>query len=240
MPPEIDFAGREIRGGRENQEDFYAFEELESGGLLLALADGVGGEMNGELASQAAVHGFLDSFALSHEPVAPRFSSALKRANQSVARVIDALPGAEVRMATTLVALRVENGELHWISVGDSPLLLFREGQLIRLNADHSGKAERHEPGLARNALASALTGGLVRLIDQPDQPYPLKEGDLLLAASDGLWTLSLKDIADHLSDHLEEKTAQIAASLLALIESREKANQDNVTVALIKIMDHR
>ena len=63
MLPEIDFAGRQIQGGRDIQEDFYAFEELEEGGLLLVLCDGVGGETSGEVASEIATFGFFDGFA---------------------------------------------------------------------------------------------------------------------------------------------------------------------------------
>jgi serine/threonine protein phosphatase PrpC len=237
MRPEIDFAGREILGARDNQEDFYAFEQLEGGGLLLALADGVGGAIGGELASHAAVHGFLDSFAASRAPDGLRFQTSLARANQAVARAIEAAPIANIHMATTLLAVQVKPASLQWISVGDCPLILFRDGKLIRLNQDHSGKAEHHEPGLARNALASALTGGRIRLIDRHTDLYPLEAGDLVLAASDGIWTLSREEITSCLADQAAEEASQISTELLAQVLGKGKATQDNATAAIIKIV---
>jgi serine/threonine protein phosphatase PrpC len=234
MRPELDFAGRAVQGARDNQEDFHVFQELDSGGLLLVLADGVGGETGGERASHAAVYGFLDGFAEATGPDGLRFPAALRRANQDVARVIAGTPGS-IHMATTLLAVRVENGELSWISVGDSPLLLFRRGEWRRLNADHSGKAEDHQPGLGRHALSSALTGGRIRLIDRP-APLRVEPGDLLLAATDGLWTLTLKEMAAHFTSHAAEGCASLVAGLLARLQEKRKPHQDNVTVAVIKI----
>ena len=72
MRPEIDFAGRAIQGQREDQEDFYAFEQLKGGRVLLVVADGAGGQASGELASRNAALGFLDDyFARSTDTTVP-------------------------------------------------------------------------------------------------------------------------------------------------------------------------
>ena len=107
---------------------------------------------------------------------------------------MDGAPAERAAMATTLLAVVVEERMLHWISVGDSPLLLFRAGRLIRLNADHSVAGEQGE----NNVLRSALGGGRIAIIDWRRHGYELEEGDLILAASDGLWTLSIAEIAAH------------------------------------------
>ena len=236
MRPTLDFAGHEIQGTREAQEDFHVFRELPSGGLLLVLADGVGGESGGELASHTAVQGFLDSFAETGDAGSRRFPTALQRANDCIAKLIDETPGGDAHMATTLLALRIEGFDLHWISVGDSPLLLFRRGGMFRLNDDHSGKARQHRPGLGRHALSSALTGDRIEIIDSPNEPYALKPGDLIVAGSDGLWTLALDEIARYLADHADEPATKIASGLLARVAEKKKAHQDNATAALIKI----
>jgi serine/threonine protein phosphatase PrpC len=235
MRPEIDFAGREIQGRRDRQEDFYAFEVLGEDRLLLVLADGVGGQAAGELASRAAVTGFMDGFAASTLPEPQRFSAALALANRRIAEAIDEHPEKRSTMATTLLAVLVAGPALHWISVGDSPLLLFREGKLQRLNQDQSGAGQEAELHLPRNLLLSALVGGRLPRVDWPKAEWPLQKGDLLLAASDGLWTLSLEEIGDYLSGHREEKAAFLASGLLRRVEKIGKPNQDNVTIALIK-----
>lgn len=236
MCPEIDFAGRQIRGERKDQEDFYAFELVAPDKLLLALADGVGGQAAGELASRIAVTGFMDHFVAEPQGTEPaRMAEALMQANRRLAEAIDEGPAERTNMATTLLAVLVESLSLYWISVGDSPLLLFRKGNLLRLNVDHSGNDPDTGEKLGRHVLRSALVGGRISLIDWRREPYPLEEGDILLMASDGIWTLSQEEMIQYFIRHSSENADKIAAGLLHLVLDKAKTRQDNVTVALIK-----
>jgi len=68
MREETDFAGRQIRGAREAQEDHYSFCPLSTktdglDGVLLALADGMGGYAGGSLASRLVVDPSSSTFA---------------------------------------------------------------------------------------------------------------------------------------------------------------------------------
>jgi len=231
MRPEIDFAGRAIQGHRDDQEDYLAFEQLGSR-TILALADGAGGQAAGEHASRNAVVGFMEYFARSSDAVAPTLFGALHEGNRRVAAFMGDAPEERAAMATTLLAAVVEDRTLHWISVGDSPLLLFRAGRLERLNADHSFAGEDG----ANNVLRSALGGGRIAIIDWRRQGYGLEEGDLILAASDGLWTLSLAEIASHLAILTSETAAVIAHELLRLVNLKARTNQDNVTIGVMKV----
>ncbi len=129
MRPEVDFAGRAIQGDRDNQEDFYAFEPLGKSRLLLVLADGAGGQAKGEAASRSAALGFLDCFGAARGKELPTLSTALDSANQRLAEFIDRDPTHRASMATTLLAVLVNGTSFNWISVGDSPLILFREAR---------------------------------------------------------------------------------------------------------------
>jgi protein phosphatase len=235
MRPEIDFAGRAMQGNREDQEDFYAFEQLGTR-VLLVLADGAGGQASGELASRNAALGFLDYFAHSSDKTVPTLFAALQEGNRRLAAFMDGDPTHRASMATTLLAVVVDGHALHWISVGDSPLVLFRAGSVTRLNADHSMAGHVGDSILSRNVLRSALVGGRIPLIDWRREAYPLQAGDIVVAASDGLWTLSTDDIATHLTRHATETAAEIAHDLLQLIKARAKHNQDNVTIGIMKI----
>jgi serine/threonine protein phosphatase PrpC len=231
MRPEIDFAGRAIQGHRDDQEDYLAFEQL-GNRTVLALADGAGGQAAGEHASRNAVLGFMDYFAQSNDAIAATLFGAMHEGNRRVAAFMGGAPVERAAMATTLLAVVVEERTLHWISVGDSPLLLFRAGRLQRLNADHSLAGERG----ANNVLRSALGGGSIAMIDWRRQGFELEEGDLILAASDGLWTLSPPEIAAHLAVLTPETAAVIAHELLRLVSTKAKTNQDNVTVGVMKV----
>jgi len=236
MRPEIDFAGRAMQGDREDQEDFYAFEQLAGGRLLVVLADGAGGQASGEVASQTAAVGFLDYFAQSTDEVASSLFGALQEGNRKLALFMDGDPERRSTMATTLLAAAVDGDELNWISVGDSPLLLYRAGGLSRLNADHSAAGQGATSAHAQNVLRSALVGGRIPMIDWRREPFALLPGDLLIAASDGLWTLSGEEIAICLEEVATQDAAEIAQALLQKVKEREKPRQDNVTVAIIKI----
>ena len=120
--------------------------------------------------------------------------------------------------------------------MGDSPLLLFRAGELLRLNADHSAAGQGATSSHARNVLRSALVGGRIPMIDWRREAYALLPGDILIAASDGVWTLSVEEIAVCLGAQAAQDAAEIAQELLQRVKAHEKPRQDNVTVGIIKI----
>jgi PPM family protein phosphatase len=236
MRPEIDFAGRAMQGDRENQEDFYAFEQLSNGRVLIVLADGAGGQAAGEVASQTAAEGFLDYFAQSKDEVAASLFAALQEGNRKLAEFMDGDAERRSTMATTLMAAAVDGDKLNWISVGDSPLLLYRAGELLRLNADHSAAGQGATSSHARNVLRSALVGGRIPMIDWRREAYVLLPGDILIAASDGVWTLSVEEMAACVGEHDAQDAAEIAQELLQRVKAHEKPRQDNVTIGIIKI----
>ncbi|MCK7461533.1 MAG: protein phosphatase 2C domain-containing protein [Sphingobacterium sp.] len=112
-------------------------------------------------------------------------------------------------MGCTLLAVVLTAEGLYWISVGDSPLWLWRRGRLRRLNQDHAYRSVLAEQVSAgeisaveaashpdRNALISAVTGEDLELVDLSRQPCTLKPSDQILLASDGVLTLSEQEIA--------------------------------------------
>ena len=131
------------QGSRSRQEDDYGvFElppELEAGDLLLVLADGMGGERGGARASALAVRSFIEAYDTASAAAIPnRLEQVLTRVNERIAwdaaSDSDGLQG----MGCTLLAVVLAEEGLYWISVGDSPLWLWRRGRLIRLNQDHA------------------------------------------------------------------------------------------------------
>lgn len=260
-----DFAGRQSLGSREEQQDSYAFSILESDEqnaegakkLLLIVADGMGGYAGGREASSAAVSGFVNAYfeAISEEsPSAPicavsALKTALLAANHAVDRMILSSPDTYAEAGTTLFAAVIAPDSLSWISVGDSPLFLWRKGKLLRLNADHSMRAVFAEKVAAgemlagdvathpeRNALLSALIGLEIPCIDEPQKSHPLEKGDLLLAASDGIFSLSGQEISETLQNYETAPVLEIVRTLLAQIGAKAIPSQDNTTIAIVRI----
>jgi PPM family protein phosphatase len=211
MIAEKDFAGRQSRGARAVQEDAYAFSEIPDGGMLVVVADGMGGHSAGELASELALKNFIAAFHEAGGKIEDRLRKALQAANDAIAKELQRNPGCE-GMGTTLIAACITSAGIEWISVGDSPLYLWRDKNLTRLNADHSLRpvlremAERDEKNVnpedsSRNILRAALIGDEISMIDQSSKPIALQKGDFILAATDGIHTLSEDAIASVSSD---------------------------------------
>ena len=260
--PEKHFAGRQLLGSREEQQDAYAFCPVEVDGdnirkLLVVVADGVGGHLGGREAAQTAVRAFIDGyfFALdyfasegrdeeeSNEDLVRRIDAkalyrALDYANERLADAIDADRKLMDGAGTTLLAVLANETEFRWISVGDSPLLLSRDGALKRLNADHSLRSEPKTDKLAKekqspNTITSALTGSLIPLIDGPSQPVEWRHGDVLVAASDGLLTLD-NDLLSRVLNETGNEALQKASQVVAKVAGQKRKRQDNTTVAIV------
>src|SRR4029077_19092462 len=120
---EKDFAGRQSRGARELQEDAYAFSEIigadgKNEGILVVVADGMGGHSAGELASELALKNFIAAFHETTGKIDKRLGKAVQAANEAIAAELQRDPKCE-GMGTTLVAACVTPAGIEWISVGD-------------------------------------------------------------------------------------------------------------------------
>ncbi len=241
------FAARQIPGGREYQEDDYGLIECgdSDSDEVLVIADGMGGQVSGDTASHTVIKTFIETYSDTTGLISDRLRACLKAANDALASAIDAHP-ALAGMGTTVVAAVISQRGLEWISVGDSPLWLFREGQLRRLNADHSmaavfadlvavGRMTEEEAATdpKRHALRSAVMGDEIHLIDVSSQPVALKRGDRVVLASDGLLTLADDEIARILQTMQDAPLSEIAEALIQAVEDAAHPHQDNTTVLL-------
>lgn len=243
-------AGGQLLGAREVQEDELGFIDgstLDPAGEhpVAIVADGMGGHAGGEMASRLAVRAFIDAYGLEGAP-AGRLRAALDAANRSIDDAVCenlSLDG----MGATLVAAAVTTDGLEWISVGDSPLYLYRGGRLKRLNEDHSmapviEALRESDPATARgmnpNELRSALVGFQIPKVDTSPMPELLLPGDLILAATDGLNTLGVDETASIMSDRRAAGPEAVTDALLAAVAARAVPTQDNTTVAIIEMTD--
>ena len=241
------FAARQIPGKREYQEDDYGLiEGVDSdSNEVLVIADGMGGQVSGDTASRTVIKTFIETYPDTTGLISDRLRACLKAANNVLSSAIDAHPALD-GMGTTVVAVVISQRGLEWISVGDSPLWLFREGQLRRLNADHSmaavfadlvsvGRMTQEEAATdpKRHALRSAVMGDDIHLIDVSSQPVALKRGDRVILASDGLLTLADDEIARILQTMQAAPLSEVSDALIQAVEDAAHPHQDNTTVLL-------
>ena len=245
----ICFAGRADQGGRAQQQDYILLEQ-QGEYLLAVVCDGMGGMEGGAQASRMAAE-MMKQIFLQEGMEDPRkfFSDCAARIDMAVYALEE--NGKRMQAGTTMVAALLQGRRLHWLSVGDSRIYLYREGQILCPVPAHnywlllqemlaSGKIDRQQyirEGSRSNAsgLISYLgIGGLPRM-EMNTRAFEAQPGDMVLLCSDGLFkSLSDEEILDVIEEQIpaEEKVDMLISAAL----ERGGAAQDNTSAILVEI----
>ncbi len=257
----FDFGRRTTQGAREYQEDSSAVQPgaatpiIAGDGeacneLLAVLADGMGGHTGGALASRLICEHFISTFEGCPGEIPAKLSQSLEAANDAIAERIESDPVLS-GMGSTVIGVAFTDKGVEWVSVGDSPLILFRRGEIAMLNEDHSLAPEldrlaasgeitreqaRQDP--RRHMLRSAVTGEELDLIDQSRQPLVLEDGDVVVLASDGLHTLESNEIERIITAYAKDGAEAVASALIRSVEALRDPHQDNATVVAVRAFE--
>ncbi|MBK4736257.1 PP2C family protein-serine/threonine phosphatase [Noviherbaspirillum pedocola] len=208
--------------------------------LLMLLADGMGGHIQGEVAATIAlqtVSALFQEVAVPHVKKPEGFlEDALYAAHREIHRyrALHALPETP---RTTIVACLVQHGVAQWAHCGDSRLYWMRGGRVQGRTRDHTrvesliaqglldASAARTHPD--RNKLFNCLGAPGVPSIEM-SEPTRLEAGDVILLCSDGLWNaLPDEAMALHLA---AEGVVRAVPKLVQQAEAVAGASSDNVT----------
>jgi PPM family protein phosphatase len=231
---------------RAGNEDFVgaaqpeAPERVRSHGWLFVLADGVGGQDLGEVASRTAAESFLEGFRTSipgesHSSLLARLIIAANT------RILDAGHVVNAHMATTIVACALRYDRATVAHVGDSRCYLIRRGQATQLTRDHTVANEQLRMGIlssaemeraeTRHILSRSLGSELVVKADIGE--HQVFAGDVLLLCSDGLHgSVRGEEMAAMLGPEAELNTA--AQRLVNLANERDGG--DNISALIVRI----
>ena len=222
--------------------------ELGDRGLLLMVADGMGGAAAGELASEMATETvykeLLNSWLREQEATGQRFALRLKEAvetaNQQIHEYAKAHP--ENRgMGTTATAVGILGDHLYLTQVGDSRAYLVREGAAHQLTKDQSlmqrlveaGELTEEEAAQSerRNIILQALGPDAKVKVDLTHQE--IRRGDTVVLCSDGLsGQVKKEEIARQVSETRDLKA--VCDRLVAL--ANERGGPDNITVVVARL----
>jgi serine/threonine protein phosphatase PrpC len=225
------FASRQ--GRREDNQDFAGIAEpapkdLALCGVVLAVADGMGGAQGGRVAAEMCVHGFMEAWYGLPETlgVEQRVDRALGSAN----RWINAMGRRDPKLAgmgTTFSAVILRGRRAHLVHVGDSRIYRLRGESLELLSEDHTLS------GAGRDHILYRAVGLEPRLpIDYGE--HPLEPHDRFLLCSDGVHgVLKPADIARIL---LARATPESTASDLVEL-ALQRGTDDNVTALVADVI---
>jgi protein phosphatase len=208
-------------------------------GILVAVADGMGGHEAGEVASRMAVETLSRVYYASAEEPGAALVSGFRDAN----REIHAFAGQKPELAgmgTTCSALAVAGETVYGAHVGDSRIYLVRRGDIYQMSEDHSEvmqmvrqglltleEARRHED---RNVLLRALGTRAEVEVSGWTEPLAVFAGDRFVLSSDGLHD-GVR--TDEIRDATLEKPPEEACRWLVDL-ARQRGGYDNITVAVV------
>jgi len=230
------------KGGREKNEDRMGYCYTRDSGLF-ALADGMGGHPEGEVASQMALQTLS---AIFQRDAKPRLADPLRFLHEGIVSAHHALlryateKGLVDTPRTTVVACLLQGNSAYWAHCGDSRLYLVRGDKLVARTRDHS-YSELQETlsqvvpmgdRVNRNVLFTCLGSPGKPVVDTAG-PLRLQPKDKVLLCSDGLWS-SVTD-----AEITEVMTAYpIAEAVPELVERALRIageKSDNVTVLSVE-----
>ena len=221
------------RGMRRVNEDRVGHWES-PGALLMAVADGLGGHLHGEIAAHLAIESFGAAFLREARPKladpARFLSRTMAAAHEAIVRHTEKLQLSDMPR-TVLVACVVQDGYAHWSNVGDCRFYLLREGRVIARTRDDTVVQLLVDEGRIREeAIAShPERNRLLQTLGGYQAPRPagasarLAKDDVLLLCSDGFW-----------GPLTQRQLLQAIPDLMALAETRAGDECDNLSVVAL------
>ena len=218
---------------------------------IYAVADGVGGQNSGEVASRKAVVG-IESY-IKDNPIKGAdnlkgkyrenwlkgyFFRCLERINSEIRKEAMSDPVME-RMATTVVLCYIDMESVYVANIGDSRAYILRDGEMTQLTIDHTyvnklvnaGTLSKSEARLHphKNIITKAL--GSTKHTDPDFYRFDLHEGDRILLCTDGLHG-ELTD--DEIASILKKNRDLNSICGLLVDEANKKGGHDNITVICV------
>lgn len=166
---------------------------------LLALADGMGGHLSGDVASSEVLHHLQFFFHDIPSGMNPsEFNEAICEWLSSISRLFDAKGRLDAKlhgMGTTMVALAYYNHEFYSLNCGDSRLYCLHDHELKQLTTDHSlgNLLGNHEhSSIITNCIGGGITESYIDVVQCTGE---VVTADCMLLCSDGLSDLLSDDI---------------------------------------------
>lgn len=236
------------RHRKDNQDSGFA------SGRLLVVADGVGGQAFGDVASATAVHlvrrlerteddpdaAVVDGVTGAEDSLSA-LAGVVHRIHDRLAEMVEQDSELE-GTSTTLTAALFDGSSLAFAHVGDSRAYLLRDGTLRQLTTDHTfvqtlideGRITEEESRVHphRNIILKAVDG--VHDSDPDLFAVDLQAGDRVMLCSDGCsGVLDEADIVDHLGSGTVD-----SAALDLVRASLDAGSTDNVTVVTAEVVE--
>jgi len=219
-------------------------------GLLLAVADGMGGHNAGEVASDISLNLLtrrmiaIRKDRLKAEEIVDMLRDSIMTAHEEILNMSNSSPEHH-GMGTTIAGLYFHGENLYTFHAGDSRVYRFRNGVLFQITKDHSfvqslidiGQLNREDSYShpQKNVITNSLGGGTDKCEPEVTDKYSYFDNDIFLICSDGL-----SDMVDEKSlENILGSAGTIVQKVDKLISyANEHGGEDNITLILIEIQN--
>ena len=232
---------------RKENQDYYGCFTPEDGhipkkGILIAVADGMGGHSGGAVASKMAITELMSEFYRTKEEHIPEaLNIAFQKANMAIFHKGQSDKNLK-GMGTTLSAVVFKDNRFFWAHVGDSRGYVIQRNKITQFTNDHSHVAELVRAGVIKknealthpekNIITRAVGVNPTLEVDVSPKYNRLKNGHYVLLCSDGLLKVTSDEEIVHIVNNLRSP-AIICDELIATANKR--GGPDNVTVILAR-----
>ena len=213
------------------------------------VADGVGGNNSGEIASRTAVNEIAKAIvetplpeAASGEEVRGFFEECVKNTNLTILN-ISSTHIENKGMATTLVIVCIRNNHGYIINVGDSRAYIYRKGLLKQITEDHTYVNTLVKAGIISEEEAlthenkNMITRAVGADIDiEPDFfDVEIKEDDIILICTDGLYG----EVEDYEICQVLQENQGMSDTCTKLVSlANDHGGHDNITIICLKVTE--
>ena len=230
------FAATHIGLVRKANEDRYFIKQLNDGAILLAVADGLGGEPAGDYAAEIVRGRLAGIHQITKGEEERQLSALVREADLAVFNEAESNPDL-VGRGTTLVCPLLRDGFVHWVHVGDSRMYVLQDRQLIKITEDQTFARFLLEEGeitpeqapthYSRNVLDQTVGCGIC----EPETGrLEFNKGDLLILTTDGLH----KKIAAETIISLLVAETDLETKAKSLVEAAlDSGGKDNITLVI-------
>ena len=233
------FAARSDVGRIRSKNDDSAY----AGRHLAVVADGMGGHAGGDVASAATVLDMIHLDSPDHgDEAGTVLADEIQTANSLLSELVHINPKL-AGMGTTVTALLLAEGKLHFAHIGDSRAYRLRDGEFKQISVDHTFVQRLIDEGRLRpeEAETHPHKNVLMRVLGDVDASPELdldtldaRAGDRWLLCSDGL-----NYVAGHAVERTVRETHNLHECAETLVElTLEAGSPDNVTVVVVDIVE--
>ena len=225
------------KGRKEVNQDFHGVSVpteplLTSKGIAIALADGISSSDVSQVASKAAVTGFLEDYFSTSE------TWSVRKSAQCVLMATNSWLHSQTQQSQhrfnkdkgyvcTLSVVVIKSTTAHILHVGDSRVYRLRDDTLEQLTEDH-----RHWISQDKSYLSRAM--GINQQLEIDCQVLPVKKGDIFLLATDGVYEYA---DADFIIKTVNENEHDLDTAAKVIVdEAYQQGSTDNLTAQIIRV----